>query len=137
MATNDLIQPLKRLSELAAQQAQEIRLSVQGNEQTADHFAQCLTCGSVALQLLRWVSPVALDNARQLLRNSCFPEQLIQRLDQGLSTDWPELSSCLDAIVNEADVAQSGPQVIIDFYEEFLAAYNSEKRKRRGVYYTP
>ncbi len=137
LVKNDLALSLKRLCELAAQRAHEARLSAEENDQTADHFAQCLTCGCVALKLLRRANPGALDNALQFLRNSCLSEQLIERLEQGLSVEWPDLSSCLDAIVGETDVAEAGPQIIIDFYEGFLAAYNPQKRKRRGVYYTP
>ncbi|NLQ04647.1 type ISP restriction/modification enzyme [Cylindrospermopsis raciborskii] len=43
----------------------------------------------------------------------------------------------MDAILSDFDMKMNREDIVIRFYEDFLAAYKPQMRERRGVYYTP
>jgi N-6 DNA Methylase len=43
----------------------------------------------------------------------------------------------MDAILSDFQRTENRDDIIVHFYEPFLDAYNSDMRKKRGVYYTP
>jgi predicted helicase len=43
----------------------------------------------------------------------------------------------MDAILSDFQLKKSREDIVIRFYEDFLAAYKPQMRERRGVYYTP
>jgi N-6 DNA Methylase len=69
-------------------------------------------------------------------------EQKAEDLGDGLITEIANIFGILRAAKMEAilsDFSQTGNRddIIIHFYEPFLAAYNPKLKKNRGVYYTP
>ncbi|OSO88018.1 DNA methyltransferase [Cylindrospermopsis raciborskii CENA303] len=43
----------------------------------------------------------------------------------------------MDAILSDFEMKMNQEDIVIRFYEDFLAAYKPQMRERRGVYYTP
>ncbi|MHC5830619.1 MAG: type ISP restriction/modification enzyme, partial [Nostoc sp.] len=43
----------------------------------------------------------------------------------------------MDAILSDFQLKMNREDIVIRFYEDFLAAYKPQMRERRGVYYTP
>jgi len=43
----------------------------------------------------------------------------------------------MDAILSDFQLKMNREDIVIRFYEDFLAAYKRQMRERRGVYYTP
>lgn len=43
----------------------------------------------------------------------------------------------MDAILSDFEMKMNREDIVIRFYEDFLAAYKPQMRERRGVYYTP
>jgi hypothetical protein len=77
---------------------------------------------------------------RQLFRD--VSQQPIEALGEELGDGISEVFSLLraakmDAILEDFRAKMNQEDIVIRFYEDFLAAYKSEMRERRGVYYTP
>jgi Type ISP C-terminal specificity domain/N-6 DNA Methylase len=77
---------------------------------------------------------------RQLFKD--ISKQKAEELGDGLITEIANIFGILRAAKMEAilsDFSQTGNRddIIIHFYEPFLAAYNPKLKKNRGVYYTP
>ncbi len=77
---------------------------------------------------------------RQLFKD--ISKQKAEDLGDGLITEIANIFGILRAAKMEAilsDFSQTGNRddIIIHFYEPFLAAYNPKLKKNRGVYYTP
>jgi predicted helicase len=115
----------------------------------ADAFAQNLAFGLFLAKLNADTAPISLYNVRQFVPPSL---ELIRELVDFLSElDRPEyketkwiveeiltLLNCLDlhAIQKELSFAEQTDPYIY-FYEDFLAVYDHELRKSKGIYYTP
>jgi len=118
-------------------------------EQFADMYAQTLTYGLFAARVTVGASQdLRRDTAAGLLpETNPFLKKLFYHL---AGPDVPDTVSWvvddMVALINSADLeavmADFGrgsleKDPVVHFYETFLAAYDPEKRKVRGVYYTP
>ena len=77
---------------------------------------------------------------RQLFQG--ISEQPVEDLGDDLADKISEVFSILraakmDAILSDFRQKMNREDIVIRFYEDFLAAYKPEMRERRGVYYTP
>jgi predicted helicase len=77
---------------------------------------------------------------RRLFRD--VSQQLIAELGEDLADAIAEVFSILraakmDAILADFRAKMNREDIVIRFYEDFLAAYKPQMRERRGVYYTP
>lgn len=77
---------------------------------------------------------------RQLFQG--ISEQPMESLGDDLADKISEVFSILraakmDAILSDFRQKMNREDIVIRFYENFLAAYKPEMRERRGVYYTP
>ena len=77
---------------------------------------------------------------RQLFQG--ISEQPVEALGDDLADKISEVFSILraakmDAILSDFRQKMNREDIVIRFYEDFLAAYKPEMRERRGVYYTP
>jgi type I restriction-modification system DNA methylase subunit len=77
---------------------------------------------------------------RQLFQG--ISEQPVEVLGDELADKISEVFSILraakmDAILSDFRKKMNREDIVIRFYEDFLDAYESEMKKRRGVYYTP
>ncbi|MCX6131414.1 MAG: N-6 DNA methylase, partial [Proteobacteria bacterium] len=77
---------------------------------------------------------------RQLFQG--ISEQPVEALGDELADKISEVFSILraakmDAILSDFRQKMNREDIVIRFYEDFLAAYKPEMRERRGVYYTP
>jgi hypothetical protein len=118
-------------------------------EQFADMYAQTLTYGLFAAK----VSVGAGQDLRRDTAAGLLPETnpFLKKLFYHLAgPDFPDtvswvvddMVSLLNAADMEAVMSDFGrgsleKDPVVHFYETFLAAYDPEKRKVRGVYYTP
>jgi len=69
-------------------------------------------------------------------------QQPVEELGEGLVDAITEVFSILraakmDAILADFRAKMNREDIVIRFYEDFLAAYKPQMRERRGVYYTP
>jgi type I restriction-modification system DNA methylase subunit len=77
---------------------------------------------------------------RQLFKD--ISKQKAQDLGDGLITEIANIFGILraakmEAILSDFSQTENRDDIIIHFYEPFLAAYNPKLKKNRGVYYTP
>lgn len=125
------------------------------HDQFADSYAQTLTYGLLSA---RWISKetlrasrdrFTLDNASDLLeRTSPFFKELFTQViskSHDASRDWllQDITDLLDRIDIDAvfasveDDVLLGHDPVMHFYEPFLAAYDAQIKRQRGVFYTP
>ena len=121
------------------------------NDAFADMFAQTLAYGLFAARVNHDPTEGKFqrrDAAREIPRTNPFLRNLFQQIT-GLSLDDEPFVGFVDDLVQLLDecdmesilkdfgrkVAREDP--VVHFYETFLAAYDPELRKLRGVYYTP
>lgn len=66
------------------------------------------------------------------------PEELGDELIEAISDIFGILRAAkMDAILSDFKMKMNREDIVIRFYEDFLAAYKPQMRERRGVYYTP
>lgn len=66
------------------------------------------------------------------------PEELGDELIGAISDIFGILRAAkMDAILSDFQMKMNREDIVIRFYEDFLAAYKPQMRERRGVYYTP
>jgi type I restriction-modification system DNA methylase subunit len=66
------------------------------------------------------------------------PEELGEELIGAISDIFGILRAAkMDAILSDFQMKMNREDIVIKFYEDFLAAYKPQMRERRGVYYTP
>lgn len=66
------------------------------------------------------------------------PEELGDELIGAISDIFGILRAAkMDAILSDFKMKMNREDIVIRFYEDFLAAYKPQMRERRGVYYTP
>ncbi|MGB6295881.1 MAG: type ISP restriction/modification enzyme [Rivularia sp. (in: cyanobacteria)] len=66
------------------------------------------------------------------------PEELGDELIGAISDIFGILRAAkMDAILSDFKMKMKRKDIVIRFYEDFLAAYKPQMRERRGVYYTP
>ncbi len=66
------------------------------------------------------------------------PEELGDELMEAISEIFGILRAAkMDAILSDFRQKMNREDIVIRFYEDFLAAYKPQMRSRRGVYYTP
>ncbi len=66
------------------------------------------------------------------------PEELGDELMEAISEIFSILRAAkMDAILSDFRQKMNREDIVIRFYEDFLAAYKPQMRERRGVYYTP
>ncbi len=118
-------------------------------EQFADMYAQTLTYGLFAARVTVGTGQdLRRDTAAGLLpETNPFLKRLFYHLagpDVPPTVSWvvDDMVSLLNAADMEAVMSDFGrgsleKDPVVHFYETFLAAYDPEKRKVRGVYYTP
>ncbi|MFZ0051799.1 MAG: type ISP restriction/modification enzyme [Desulfobaccales bacterium] len=118
-------------------------------EQFSDMYAQTLTYGLFAAKVsMGTAQDLRLDTAAGLLpETNPFLKKLFYHLAGPEFPDtvsWvvDDMVSLLNAADMEAVMSDFGrgsleKDPVVHFYETFLAAYDPEKRKVRGVYYTP
>ncbi len=125
------------------------------HDEFADSYAQTLTYGLLSA---RWISKdelaskgerFTLDNATGLLERTSpfFKELFTQVISQShdASRDWllQDITDLLDRIDIDAvfavvqDDILLGHDLVMHFYEPFLAAYDAAIKRQRGVFYTP
>ena len=121
------------------------------NDAFADMFAQTLAYGLFAARVNHDPTEGKFqrrDAAREIPSTNPFLRNLFQQIT-GLSLEDEPFVGFVDDLVQLLDecdmesilkdfgrkVAREDP--VVHFYETFLAAYNPELRKLRGVYYTP
>jgi len=110
----------------------------------ADLYAQTITYGMFSARLQ---APLArgFDRkvaAEQIPKSNPFLRKLFQNiagydLDDRLCWIVDDLAQTFDASDMSIVMKDDKHDPIIHFYEDFLAAYNPELRKSKGVYYTP
>ncbi len=67
-----------------------------------------------------------------------LPEELGDELIGAIADIFSILRAAkMDVILSDFEKKKNREDIVIRFYEEFLAAYNPKMRERRGVYYTP
>ncbi len=123
----------------------------------SDAFAQMLVYGLFLAKLNADTKEITLDNAKKFIPKSFelirelvgFLEQLENKnyretkwiIDEVISVmnhlDLPELKKTLTFSKKVKDSEDIETDPYIYFYETFLAAYDSDLRKSKGVYYTP
>ncbi|MHB8066396.1 MAG: type ISP restriction/modification enzyme [Desulfobaccales bacterium] len=118
-------------------------------EQFSDMYAQTLTYGLFAARVsIGEGQDLRRDTAAGLLpETNPFLKRLFYHLagpEVPSTVSWvvDDMVSLLNAADMEAVMADFGrgsleKDPVVHFYETFLAAYDPEKRKVRGVYYTP
>ena len=118
-------------------------------EQFADMYAQTLTYGLFAAKVtVEAGQDLRRDTAAGLLpETNPFLKRLFYHLagpEVPPTVSWvvDDMVSLLNAADMEAVMSDFGrgsleKDPVVHFYETFLAAYDPEKRKVRGVYYTP
>ncbi len=117
-----------------------------GAGEFSDIFAQTLTYGMFAARLN---DPTPEDFSRYeamalIPKTNPFLKQLFQYVANNLEDELEWMVDDLADLFRSADVAKimrgygrTGSDPMIHFYEDFLAAYDAELRKDRGVWYTP
>lgn len=66
------------------------------------------------------------------------PEELGDELTGAIAEIFGILRAAkMDAILSDFHLKMNREDIVIRFYEDFLAAYKPQMRERRGVYYTP
>ena len=118
-------------------------------EQFADMYAQTLTYGLFAAKVTVGTGQeLRRDTAAGLLpETNPFLKRLFYHLagpEVPITVSWvvDDMVALLNAADLEAVMSDFGrgsleKDPVVHFYETFLAAYDPEKRKVRGVYYTP
>lgn len=123
----------------------------------ADAFAQMLTYGLFLARLNADTKPISLTNAKEYIPKSFqLIRELVSFLDELNNEQYKETKWIIDetiSIMNNIELAELKRQLsftkrikdsddfetdpYIYFYETFLAAYDKNLRKQKGVYYTP
>ncbi len=121
----------------------------------ADIYAQTIAYGLFTARVFSHVQNPREDFNRQdawakLPETNPFLRQLFQGISEQPAEDLgddladkiSEVFSILraaqmDAILSDFRQKMNREDIVIRFYEDFLAAYKPEMRERRGVYYTP
>jgi len=116
-------------------------------EQFSDAYAQTIAYG-----LFMAVAIHGKPDFNRSLVSNLLPEtfHLVKTLFEGISSTVPqELAWVVDSMVGTLKVAnlhdilsafrkrKTEEDPFMHFYEDFLAAFNPQERKRRGVYFTP
>ncbi|MDR0522722.1 MAG: N-6 DNA methylase [Planctomycetaceae bacterium] len=131
------------------EQFQDMLLPALNTDAFADVYAQTITYGLFIARFYHkdkqsfsrgFVSRI-LPPSNPLLRR-VFQEVAGDELDERIVWVVDDLTAVFNAadfgkIMNEFDSAALTADPVIHFYESFLAAYNPEARKDRGVFYTP
>lgn len=113
------------------------------DEQFADGYAQAVTFGL----LMARARKIALDDdlslvAKQLGKTNSLIGTALRILTDNDETR-SDLKTSLDTlirvlnVVDWATISKGEPDTWLYFYEEFLAEYDNELRKKTGSYYTP
>jgi hypothetical protein len=113
------------------------------DEQFADGYAQAVTFGLLVARVRNVDLAQNLDTAANELRKSSTLIGTALRL----LIDNPDVKSALKAaldtlrrVLNVVDwptISKDDPDAWLYFYEDFLAVYDNELRKKTGSYYTP
>ena len=127
----------------------------------ADIYAQTIAYGLFTARVFSYVKDERQGQDRETYFNredawQQLPETnpFLRRLFQGVSERSPEnlgeeliteiseligilRAAKMDAILSDFRQKMNREDIVIRFYEDFLAAYKPQMRERRGVYYTP
>ncbi len=127
----------------------------------ADIYAQTIAYGLFTARVFSYVKDERQGQDRQTYFNredawQQLPETnpFLRRLFQGVSERSPEnlgeeliteileivgilRAAKMDVILSDFRQKMNREDIVIRFYEDFLAAYKPQMRERRGVYYTP
>jgi Type ISP C-terminal specificity domain len=126
-------------------------------DQFADMYAQTIAYGLLSARITH-PDPVQAETLPDLIPvTNPFLKELMETFvlaggkrrgrKKGLHLDFDELGindvvdllrrANMDAILRNFGAAERREDPVTYFYEDFLDAYDSQERKRRGVYYTP
>lgn len=113
------------------------------NKQFADTYAQTVTF-ALLLARSQGTEPLTLINAEETLKTSHGLLSLVLKVftDQPNPSSLGEINPALQLllrVIGAVDVATftATGDPWLNFYEDFLAAYDPKLRKNAGVYYTP
>ena len=119
-----------------------------GAEEFSDIFAQTLTYGMFAARL-NDPTPEDFSRAEAMMlipKSNPFLKKLFGFIAADLEDELTWIVDDLADLFRAANVAeimrdygkaQGGADPMLHFYEDFLAAYDGDLRKKRGVWYTP
>jgi Type ISP C-terminal specificity domain len=127
------------------------------DDQFADMYAQTIAYGllsarithpdSVNAETLPDLIPVTNPFLKELMETFVVAAGKHRGRKKGLQLDFDELGinevvellrrANMDAVLRNFGAGDRREDPVTYFYEDFLNAYDSEERKRRGVYYTP
>ena len=119
-----------------------------GAEEFSDIFAQTLTYGMFAARL-NDPTPENFSRAEAMMlipKSNPFLKKLFGFIAADLEDELTWIVDDLADLFRAANVAeimrdygkaQGGADPMLHFYEDFLAAYDGDLRKKRGVWYTP
>ncbi len=140
---SDLLRDLRRAFE-------QTLVPDQSAEEFADMFAQTLTyglfaarcnhTGSAPFRRLGAAAEIPKTNPfLRLLFNTITGPELDDEPYAGYVDDLAQLlaETDMDAVLADFGRRSGREDPVIHFYETFLAAYDADRRKVRGVYYTP
>ncbi len=121
----------------------------------ADIYAQTIAYGLFTARVFGYIKNPKLDfnranAAEQFPETNPFLKQLFQDISASSAEDLgDELADAIaeameilraakmDAILSDFRHKMNREDIVIRFYEDFLASYKPKMRERRGVYYTP
>jgi hypothetical protein len=121
----------------------------------ADIYAQTIAYGLFTARVFSYVKNPRLDFNRkdawqQLPETNPFLRQLFRDVSERNSEELGDelmdaiteafgilRAAKMDAILSDFRLKMNREDIVIRFYEDFLAAYKPQMRERRGVYYTP
>ena len=131
------------------------------HDRFADMYAQTITYGLFAARVSRSSGGLVADDAALMIPSTNpFLQELLQdflaasgraraasRRGRGTGIDFDELgvnavveqlrAAPMDAVLVSFNNARPGDDPVIQFYEDFLKAYDRAMRVERGVFYTP
>ncbi len=113
------------------------------DEQFADGYAQAVTFGLLVARVRNVDLAKGLDTAaNELRKSSTLIGTALRLLIDNPDIKWA-LKPALDTlcrvlnVVDWAAISKDDPDAWLYFYEDFLAVYDNELRKKTGSYYTP
>lgn len=142
---DEVIEQMERENPLLTELAKDWRALLfphADDAQFADGYAQAVTFGLLMAKSRGIVLADGFDDvARQLGRSNTLIGTALRLLTEEpeqavLVTSLQTLVRVLDVVVWE-QIARGDPEAWLYFYEEFLAVYDNNLRKRTGSYYTP
>jgi hypothetical protein len=142
---DEVVEQMERNNPLLAELARDWRALLfphADDAQFADGYAQAVTFGLLMAKSRGITLADGFDDvARELGRSNTLIGTALRLLTEEpeqavLVTSLQTLVRVLDVVVWE-QIARGDPEAWLYFYEEFLAVYDNNLRKRTGSYYTP